>query len=386
MPLLNSFYAWLLALAAYGTIDFNDYRLLHTNEKGYSFYFDESGFSSTDNYIVRESMGNYLRAHNIMHLQHLADYSHESVVFGIKSKEGVIIAGISGVIMTGTFQGSKITPLCSIRLFWVDEEYRHQGLGNFLMQQIEDYASKQGCETMLLNTDEIYHTHNFFKKRGFSDLVITPSPKHLGGHAEYHMQKNINQSEIVKVELPDNGYKVFIGHPLQADSLFGLFQWNELFNFRHIRRSLIDSITNFIWTDEAQGYVDFIQEKLKIYRKSQGTAHTENEYTIFITSPDKKIIGGAIGEIQSFSNFGNWCYIDDVSIDIDYRQHQLGRELFKQIDDYARSKNCRYLHVETGEWQARGFYEKVGFKVEATFPRSEYNKNQEWYVLRKYLE
>jgi len=60
--------------------------------------------------------------------------------------------------------------------------------------------------------------------------------------------------------------------------------------------------------------------------------------------------------------------------------------LFKQIEAYARSKNCRYLELETGEWQARGFYEKVGFTVMTTLPRSDHSWNQEWYILRKQLE
>ena len=215
---------------------------------------------------------------------------------------------------------------------------------------------------------------------------MIPSPKKLKGHADYSMEKNLNKDDFLKVELPDKNYEMFIGHPLSADSLFSLFAWNELCNFSKVKRSVVDSITKCIWTDTAQKSVVFIQEKLKNCRKSQDAAHTENEYTIFITSPQGKIIGGTIGEIRSFSNFGNWCYIDSVAINSDYRKRQLGRELFKNIDAYARKKNCRFQQLWTYEWQARGFYEKMGFDVVATYPRSEHQWNQEGYYLRKYLE
>ena len=380
MSLLNSFYAWLLALAAYGTIDFNDYTLLETNDKGFSFYLSES-----DNFIIDESIANHMRAHTVDH-GGLESIYGEPFVFGIKSAEGAIIAAIAGVIITGTYQKSAIDSLCSIGSLWVDEAYRHQGLGTFLISQVQNYARQQGCKTMQLDTDEIDHAHDFFQKMGFDDIATIPSPKHLQGHEVYFMRKNIHNNQMSVIDISDKGYEMYQGHPLVDDDLWSLFQSNQLFDFHRVKRTLTDSLASFIWTNESQQYVDFMKENLKKYRKSQGAANSENEFTIFIVSPEGKIIGGAIGEVESFKYFGNWLNILDVAIDEKYRKHSLGRELFKHVDAYAKTKSCRYLELGSGESEAPRFYEKVGFTCEMTLPGSFNPNNDPGNCLRKYLD
>ena len=380
MPLLNSFYAWLLALAAYGTIDFNDYILLETNDKGFSFYLSES-----DNYVIEETIANHLRAHGAEHGGMEGIYG-EPFVFGIKSAKGAIIAAIAGIIITGTYQGSMIDPFCFIGRIWVDEAYRHQKLGTFLIGQVQNYAHQQGCAKIQLDTDEIDQTHNLFQKMGFEDVAIAPSPKNLPGHEYYWMRKNIHNNQMPVINISEKGYEMYQGHPLVDDNLWSLFQSNQLFDFHRVKRTLTDSLTSLVWTNEAQQYIEFMRKNLKKYRISQGAAHSKNEFTIFIVSPDKKIIGGAFGDVESFKNFGNFLKIHDVAIDANYRKHSLGRELFKHVDAYARSKHCKYLELGSGESEAPIFYEKVGFTREVTLPASFNPNNDAGNLLRKYLE
>ena len=89
MPILHSFYAWLLALAVYGTVDFNDYHLLYTNEQGFRFYLDE-----TENFVINESVRNYLRAHTSNYGGFESIYG-EPFVFGITLPDGQVVATIA---------------------------------------------------------------------------------------------------------------------------------------------------------------------------------------------------------------------------------------------------------------------------------------------------
>ena len=375
MPLLNSFYAWLLALAAYGTIDFNDYTLLETNDKGFSFYLDES-----DTYIIQATIDNHLVAYTQTRLgESIEDLS--LFFIGIQLADDTMIAGLNGFILQGMSGEIKSEKICFVEAVWVDEAYRHQGLGTLLMQQAEDYARKQDCLIIKTQAYQIDHANEFFEKIGFNYTVITPSPEHLKGHAVYEiMTKKLDRNNDQQgsfIDLSAKGYKMYQGYPLVQGNLGTLPE---------VKTFVATRLSNLFKTDQAKQYADAINEKLTDYRKSQGASRPQNKFTIFIVSPDKQIIGGAIGEVEDIPGFGNWLNIHDVAINADYRKHQLGRELFKQIDVYAKSKNCKYEQLWTGEWQARGFYEKVGFTVVTTFPRSEHTWNQEGYRLRKQLE
>ncbi len=375
MPMLNSFYAWLLALAAYGTVDLNDYTLLETNDKGYSFYLDE-----TDNFIIEETINNHFQPYHQAMLGSIT-MEQDPFIIGIISAKNEMIAGISGAILSGSRNGIVSDKECYVTNVWVDEAYRHQGLGTVLMQQAQDYAQKHGCKLITVNNiEQTDHAHEFFEKKGFEYFVIIPSPENLKGHAIYaSMGKRLHATDrLINSKLPETftqqGYQLYIGQPFRGVS------WSNI---------LSDMKSRFIktfWSDEAEKYANILDEKLKKYRIAQGTSQSVSKFTIFITTPDKKIIGGAIGEVKAIEGFGNWLEIHDVIIDENYRKHALGRELFKQVDAYAYSKECKFLALWTGEWQARGFYEKVGFTTIATFPRFLHVWNQEGYILRKQLE
>jgi len=374
MPLLNSFYAWLLALLAYGAIDLKDYTLLSTNDKGYSFYLDES-----ESYIIQATIDNHLVGYTQTVLGDSTVDAHQFFI-GIQLSDGTMIAGLNGYVCSGESRGIQSEQICYIAALWVDEAYRHQGLGSLLVRQAEDYALQQGCMHIKTEAYQIDHANEFFEKLGFEYTVIIPSPEHLKGHAIYIMTKKLDQNktqEALMINLADKGYKIYKGFPLLE---------GDLGTVSEIKTFVATRLSNLLKIDEAKKYADAIYKKLDDYRKSQGGSSSVNAFTIFIVSPDKQIIGGAFGEIENFPNFGNWMNIHDVSIDADYRKHQLGRELFKQIDVYAQKKNCKFEQLWTGEWQARGFYEKVGFTVVTTIPRSEHTWNQEGYILRKQLE
>jgi ribosomal protein S18 acetylase RimI-like enzyme len=54
-----------------------------------------------------------------------------------------------------------------------------------------------------------------------------------------------------------------------------------------------------------------------------------------------------------------------------------------KAENLARERNCRFMNLSTTDWQARPFYEKLGFKLE--FVRSGYDKDSELYFLKKDL-
>ena len=53
----------------------------------------------------------------------------------------------------------------------VDKDYRHSGIGRFLMQQIEQWASLAGCDNILLTSNiKCKEAHLFYEKIGYTNI------------------------------------------------------------------------------------------------------------------------------------------------------------------------------------------------------------------------
>jgi len=78
----------------------------------------------------------------------------------------------------------------------------------------------------------------------------------------------------------------------------------------------------------------------------------------FLAFDNDKLIGGAIGFIQY-----NWYFLDLLYIDEKYRGQDIGTNLLKQIEDFARKENLIGVRMETWDFQARGFYEKNDYTM-----------------------
>ncbi|MEH2176974.1 GNAT family N-acetyltransferase [Nostoc sp.] len=53
----------------------------------------------------------------------------------------------------------------------VDKDYRHSGIGRFLMQQIEQWASLAGCDSVLLRSNlKRKEAHLFYEKIDYSNI------------------------------------------------------------------------------------------------------------------------------------------------------------------------------------------------------------------------
>jgi GNAT superfamily N-acetyltransferase len=73
---------------------------------------------------------------------------------------------------------------------------------------------------------------------------------------------------------------------------------------------------------------------------------------------DTEVAGGLWG-LTLWGSF----YIGLVIVPEEARGQGLGRELMRQAEIEALKQNCRHLWLDTYAFQARGFYERLGFEV-----------------------
>ena len=81
--------------------------------------------------------------------------------------------------------------------------------------------------------------------------------------------------------------------------------------------------------------------------------------------------------------FWGQLHIKYLFVEENYRCLGIATELMQHAFNYGKSRNCTFAFVETMNFQAVGFYQKLGFNVELS--RGGYDKNSSLNYLKKNL-
>lgn len=89
--------------------------------------------------------------------------------------------------------------------------------------------------------------------------------------------------------------------------------------------------------------------------------------------------GGLLADL-----WGGWMHLNFVWVAEALRGQGWGARLVQRAEDEARAAGCRGVYLETHSFQARPFYEKLGYNVLASLP--DYPPGHSYYFLRKFLD
>lgn len=75
---------------------------------------------------------------------------------------------------------------------------------------------------------------------------------------------------------------------------------------------------------------------------------------------DTHLIGGVLASIV-----WDWLAIDALWVENEFRGRGYGRRLLAKAEEIARSRGCTHSRLDTFDFQARDFYERIGYAVYA---------------------
>lgn len=81
---------------------------------------------------------------------------------------------------------------------------------------------------------------------------------------------------------------------------------------------------------------------------------------VFARGPAQAVVGGAVGR-----TWGECCELRQLWVADSHRRRGLGTRLVREFERSARERGCRLLYLETFSFQAKPFYEKIGYQVAA---------------------
>lgn len=109
----------------------------------------------------------------------------------------------------------------------------------------------------------------------------------------------------------------------------------------------------------------FLDHGLELYNFSKNKwlnpiiYKSKQKYFGFYAYDEDIIVGGAYGFIDD----GYWLFLDLLFVEEKYRNIDIATNLMNEVEKFAKDNRCIGIRTDTWSFQARGFYEKMGFTL-----------------------
>ncbi len=105
------------------------------------------------------------------------------------------------------------------------------------------------------------------------------------------------------------------------------------------------------------------------------------DFSVFLRDNDNKIQGGVVAQVRPKLEL---LYLDYIWIAPEFRNKGLGTKIVHMAEQIARDKGCKTAELETLDFQAELFYQKVGYSRFGVIEK--YMGNYDYIFMRKYFE
>lgn len=104
--------------------------------------------------------------------------------------------------------------------------------------------------------------------------------------------------------------------------------------------------------------LQFLSNNLSDFNASQAEKEDDALLTVFLRDSNQIIVGGLRGY-----TLWSWLHISQVWLQSDLRGQGYGKKIIAAAEREAVRRGCRNAHLDTFDFQAREFYEKLGYEV-----------------------
>jgi GNAT superfamily N-acetyltransferase len=122
----------------------------------------------------------------------------------------------------------------------------------------------------------------------------------------------------------------------------------------------------------------FITESLASYNIAATGQESWYPLGFFLRSGSREWLGGLLGNI-----WGGWLHVTHLWVAAPVRHSGNGTRLLRAAEQYAVERGCFAATLETASFEARPFYEKLGYEVFASL--EDYPPGHTKFYLRKQL-
>ena len=237
------------------------------------------------------------------------DMDEEEFVLKIENENGEIIGGC--IAEAYEYHWSRMF----LDTLWVDERYRHHGLGSMIIREVERIAREKGCRVVTLGTAS-YMARPFYEKHGYTVFTTLKKPS---GYISYSLVKYLDRDTPEYVPTNNSGtrYRVLSGDGDDAEVI----------------RNGIDS-----------------------YSDAYEPEYESVDYDQKLVDQDGRFIAGVIAEVDK----GAYGFVDALFVEEPLRHQGLGTYLLQETEKLARKNGASMILTNAGDWNV-DFFKKNGY-------------------------
>ena len=237
------------------------------------------------------------------------DADEEEFVLKVEDENGEIIGGC--IAEAYEYHWSRVL----LEELWVDERYRHQGIGSMIIREVERIAREKGCRVVTLGTAS-YMARPFYEKHGYT---VFTTLKKANGYIDYSLVKYLDKDTPNYVPTNNSGtqFKVFLGNEGDADAIQdGLDKYDEAYEPKY--------------------------ENIGFYKK--------------LVDKDGRFAAGVIADV----NKDAYGFVEALFVEELLKNQGLGTYLLKEVEKQAKENGASMILTNAGDWNV-DFFKKNGY-------------------------
>ena len=240
---------------------------------------------------------------------HEVDADEEEFVLKVENEYGEVIGGC--IAEAYEYHWSRVL----LEELWVDERYRHQGIGSMIIHEVERIAREKGCRVVTLGTAS-YMARPFYEKHGYT---VFTTLKKANGHIDYSLVKYLDKDVPDYVPTNNSGtwFKVSFGDEDDAD---------------------------------------VIQNGLDTYDEVYEPKYENVDFNKKLVNKDGKFAAGVNADV----NKGAYGFINALLVEEPLRRQGLGTYLLKKAEEFTKKNGANVVMTSAGDWNV-DFFKKNGY-------------------------
>lgn len=123
-----------------------------------------------------------------------------------------------------------------------------------------------------------------------------------------------------------------------------------------MKRPIIDIIPENASAEDTAPILDVLGRHAALHI---GPIEEKPDFAILLRDPDTQAV---VGGLYGMDGFG-WAFVKYLAVPDEYRGQGLGSRLLAEAETIARARGYIGVWLDTFEFQARPFYEKLGYTV-----------------------
>ena len=240
---------------------------------------------------------------------HEVDADEEEFVLKVENENGEIVGGC--IAQAYEYRWSRMF----LDTLWVDERYRHHGLGSMIIREVERIAREKGCRVVTLGTAS-YMARPFYEKHGYT---VFTTLKKANGYISYSLVKYLDRETPEYVPSDNSGARFRVSLGSEDDA-------------------------------------DVIENGIRTYSEAYEPEYESVDFYKKLVDKDGRFIAGVMADVDKGGN----GFVDALFVEEPLRRQGLGTYFMQEVEKLAKENGASMILTNAGDWNV-DFFKKNGY-------------------------